>query len=101
MKKLKVDLSGRGLNMNFDNLEGISITRFLAEVNFYREFGVFEWLKENGLLARSGICPKCSSSMVLQKKSSVLDGKVWRCTFSVRYFFTLFVFKMAYISVHW
>ena len=84
--------------MTFDNLEAISITRFLAEVNFYREFGVFEWLKENDLLARSGICPKCSSSMVLQRKSSVLDGKVWRCTFSVRYFFYFIFFKWRILA---
>ena len=41
------------------------------------------WMQQHGLLANRISCLRCNSNMLMQNKSSVIDGKVWRCSDTV------------------
>ena len=66
--------------MNFSELFDINIVDYLKIINYDSDESFFSWLKEKKLIARSRQCQKCWSNMSFQKKSSVLDKKIWRCT---------------------
>ena len=65
---------------DFYELNDVNVAKFLQEMDYFLEDGVLNWLTRKGLLASNRYCMKCSSSMVTQKKASILDKKVWRCT---------------------
>ena len=54
--------------------------KFLQKLDYFSKLRVFNWLSTKELLASRRYSMKCSSNMVLEKKASILNKKVWRCT---------------------
>ena len=65
---------------DFYKLNDINVPEFLQKIDYFSEEGVLNWLSTKGLLASRRYCMKCSLNMVVEKKASILDKKVWRGT---------------------
>ena len=70
--------------MSFSNLVDASVFEVAQLLQFEVPGGTVDWLQQNGLLAKTRHCPKCSSMMKLRNKSSLCDGKVWGCPKKVK-----------------
>ena len=66
------------------NVKEISFSDWQNPWNFYGLFSksddvVLEWLRDNGLLARTVPCHKCDGSMFLKSKADRSGGQIFRC----------------------
>ena len=69
--------------VDFSILEGKDPWEVGAIIGFGIADSTRMWMQQHGLLANRRSCLRCNSNMVMQNKSSVIDGKVWRCSNTV------------------
>ena len=64
--------------VDFSILEGKDPWEFGAIIGFGIADSTRIWMQQHGLLTNRRSCLRCNSSMLMQNKLSVIDGKVWR-----------------------
>ena len=69
--------------VDFSILEGKDPWEVGAIIGFGIADSTRMWMQQHGLLANRRSCLRCNSNMLMQNKSSVIDGKVWRCSNTV------------------
>ena len=72
------------VTMSFSNLVVANVFEMAQLMQFEVPGGTVDWQQQNGLLAKTRHCPKCSPLMKLRNKPSLRDGKVWVCPDKVK-----------------